>query len=458
MIKQRTVLVGTLAVIGILTLLVLSISVLVFPAYYDTTEKIIALAVAALTGVLVTAKGIKDAFELFSEVFPQHITSCTNLPRPAIFLGRTKEVSELLNYLKDKRVKTILVVGLGGIGKSSLVQETVHRTIKKFPGGAVWISVRDFPEFTGESCLQELCKVLGVQRESLLDYLKTKPTVVVIDNAETANVAELRKVRNLIDSVPLSSGTKFVLTSRAVISLFTEKIDERVFYLHEGLDAKSAREYLVILSQKQAPYIDELIKAADWVVARVQGHPKVLEIIAGTTRLRGWERVRVFLESLSGELAERVEEIYSSSINLLAEESRQVLPYLTLLPTARYSLSDIIPALGDSSSIRAIERIADSGLISYDAQSNCIVIHQTVYDYLREHYKLEPMSRAIAYFRLAQHFGNQGDLGAAVWMWCRATGKDDVSLDTAISMWSETVRNWLKTRNQETERLTRAST
>lgn len=308
-----------------------------------------------------------------------------------------------------------------------------------------------------ERFFQEICRVLGIQQDELIEWLKTKATVVVIDNTETAPFFTLRKIRNLIDAIPLSSGTKFVITSRTVINLFTEKVEDRIFSLNEGLDVKSASEYLVILSKKQIPPLNELIKAADWVAMRVQGHPKVLEIITGAVRLRGWQRVRSLLDNLGGELAERIQEIYSGSISLLDEEDRKILPCFTLLPTARFSLADITTAIGNSSSVRAIEHLADAGLISYDPHTQYITIHQTVYDYLREHYKIGQASRSMAYFRLAEHYGNQGDLGIAVWMWCKATGKDGVPLDTAISMWSETVREWLTIRNQA-KRLTRACT
>ena len=93
--KQRTIFLITLISVGILTVLVLAVSIILFPAFYNTPEKIVLLAVTALTGVLATAKGIKDVFELTRDVLGQPISIPNNVPRPSMFLGRTKEIREI---------------------------------------------------------------------------------------------------------------------------------------------------------------------------------------------------------------------------------------------------------------------------------------------------------------------------------------------------------------------------
>ncbi len=80
----------------------------------------------------------------------------------AIFVGRDDELSELHSLLqKSERVAIAAVVGMGGVGKTTLVRRYVQQHREDYPGGIWWVSVSRLVtqvlEYAGKSIgLEEL--------------------------------------------------------------------------------------------------------------------------------------------------------------------------------------------------------------------------------------------------------------------------------------------------------------
>lgn len=465
MYDKKKIFFAVLSLLGLLVLVVVAVSIFLFPWAYNSPSKIAVLIAAAVSSVLDTVKGFTSALDFGKIIFlPKTQTEkasqallINNVPRQNNFLGREEELNTITQHLRDKNVKAIAITGIGGIGKSTLAQEAVHQSIRYFSGGAGWLSIRDFPAFSLERAIKELGRIFNLvpndddhQHQYLIRYLKTNPAVIILDNLEDLSHEELKQVRAFIDEVSTGWGSKFVLTLRPPLPFFDEKSDERHLHIKNGLDVKNASDYLLSLLPQNLSTNSDYVKDITWVVSRVQGHPKMLEVIAGATRRRGWERTRPLIHSLTGELQDKMDELYTGSVGLLNTSGQTLLTYLPLFPVPRFSHDDVAIACGDFDKIwvpDALDQICDSGLVSYNPQTQHCTVHQTVVDYIRSKFPIERSERVSACFRLTQYFGNKGHLGFAALMWREATETYEVSPQDVVRYWSSTVLAWLKAAN-----------
>jgi hypothetical protein len=139
-----------------------------------------------------------------------------------LFIGRENELKTLAKSLKAKQDETpgatVAVTGIGGVGKSQLVSEFVHRYGQYFSGGVFWLNFgdaaavldqiaacggvggmdlrQDFYNLTLEEQLQEVMSA----------WLSSLPRLLVFDNCEQEEL--LHQWR------PPFGGCRVVLTSR----------------------------------------------------------------------------------------------------------------------------------------------------------------------------------------------------------------------------------------------------
>src|SRR5579859_3927544 len=100
----------------------------------------------------VDAAAVAEATRLLSQIpadtplaaaLPPH--SRMPLARNDLFTGRTQELQWLASHLgpSSEQVPTVIVAGLGGIGKSQLASEYAHRYGRFYAGGVLWVSMAD---------------------------------------------------------------------------------------------------------------------------------------------------------------------------------------------------------------------------------------------------------------------------------------------------------------------------
>ena len=112
----------------------------------------------------------------------------TNLPRRATpFVNRVGEIAQLTAAVRDAPVVTL--TGVGGVGKSRLALEVAARALPEFPDG-VWLAELAPLPHDGPVG-QAVAAALGVRQrqgatveESVVDYLRMRRLLVVLDNCE----------------------------------------------------------------------------------------------------------------------------------------------------------------------------------------------------------------------------------------------------------------------------------
>ncbi len=116
--------------------------------------------------------------------------SLHNLPSPSTsFIGREEELADLAELLADPDCRMVTIVGSGGIGKTRLALEAAAQQIGSFTHGVYFISLAAVN--AAESIAPAIVESLGVPipgnqppRELLLNYLREKEVLLVLDNLE----------------------------------------------------------------------------------------------------------------------------------------------------------------------------------------------------------------------------------------------------------------------------------
>src|SRR5215471_7727814 len=152
----------------------------------------------------------------------------TNLPVPGTpFLGRERELAEVVELLTRDDVGLLTLTGPGGTGKTRLALQAGADTAERFPDGLWWISLAALGD--PALAISAVAEVLGVRaapgrplRQTLTEALAGRRCLLLLDNAEhlLPGVAmELAEVRTV-------DGPTLLVTSRERLQLQGEHLYE----------------------------------------------------------------------------------------------------------------------------------------------------------------------------------------------------------------------------------------
>src|SRR3989454_9068307 len=146
-----------------------------------------------------------------------------NLPTQLTsFIGRDDQVREAKQLLTRSRLLTL--TGPGGTGKTRLSLQIAADVMDSFPDGVYFVplaSVQD-PELVPSAIAQALAiSITGSRRpiEALLDHLRDKRTLLVLDNFEQLLPAAT-VTTELLEASP---GLRVLVSSRAVLRVYGEQ-------------------------------------------------------------------------------------------------------------------------------------------------------------------------------------------------------------------------------------------
>lgn len=151
------------------------------------------------------------------------VGTATNLPQPLTsFVGRATEVSEARRLLATSRLVTLF--GLGGIGKTRLSIQLAEAALPNYPDG-VWL-VELAPLVNEHLVAQAVASVLGVQeqagqslRQSLVEFVKDRRMLLVVDNCEHLHIASARLIKDLLQH---GQHLRIIATSREPLGITGE--------------------------------------------------------------------------------------------------------------------------------------------------------------------------------------------------------------------------------------------
>jgi len=147
----------------------------------------------------------------------------SNLPIPLTsFIGREHELKTLVEIFRTTRLLTL--TGVGGCGKTRLSIQLATQLSSQFADGAWWVELASIQDES--SLLPAMLKSLGIAEsqidlpeESLIKFLRSRNTLLVMDNCEHVITACANLAENILSQCP---DVKILATSREALSIHGE--------------------------------------------------------------------------------------------------------------------------------------------------------------------------------------------------------------------------------------------
>ncbi|MDB4224085.1 adenylate/guanylate cyclase domain-containing protein [Granulosicoccus sp.] len=148
-----------------------------------------------------------------------------NLPgRATALIGREDALVELTAHLQSSRLVTLL--GMGGLGKTSLSIATAHSVAAAYPDGAWFVDLAAISD--ADTLTLAISGLFGVTQqsgksmeESLVEALRARQMLLIFDNCEHVTTVAAKLVNSLLTSCPKVS---IIATSRELLSISGEEV------------------------------------------------------------------------------------------------------------------------------------------------------------------------------------------------------------------------------------------
>ncbi|HML21969.1 MAG TPA: tetratricopeptide repeat protein [Aggregatilinea sp.] len=344
----------------------------------------------------------------------------SNLPRRhASFWGRVQQISELHQLLSpENRAAVLVVYGIGGVGKTSLVVEAIHQMLADRPpyekppyDAVIFTSARD-GQLRLVDVLDEIGRVLEfptVLRQSddeklafVQNLLRQFRVLLIIDNFETIEDARLR--RFALEGVPEFS--KVIITTRD----YHPGLWPATHALHlTGLDDDEALG--LIRDWAREHNLSPVVAAADVEVQPLleatEGNPWALLMSLGFIAHRKQPLDLVLQDLLQGHGA-IFEHMFSTIWELLDEDERRI-----LLALSCFASTGTRDAIGTTADVEGYKLTAGLGRLTELSMMSV----EDVRAGSDARYHLHPLTRAFAQ-SMAERTGQLDTLRMRWLAWC----------------------------------------
>jgi len=178
---------------------------------------------------VVTPVRVAPAESRFATPIPDAARRRHNLPdQPTPFVGREAELTELARLLASPDVRLLTILGAGGVGKTRVALEAGAAQLGNFQHGVYFISLA--PLQSVEDIVPTTAEALGFSfyeggqpRQQLLDYLRQKAMLIIMDNFEHLLVCPEPGRRDGVglvsDVLQIAPEVKVLCTSRARLNV-----------------------------------------------------------------------------------------------------------------------------------------------------------------------------------------------------------------------------------------------
>jgi len=339
-----------------------------------------------------------EALEMMTETktrlaFPQQAPIDPMMTREQRFIGRRRELSDVLSSLDPERrdgVQAVCLHGEAGIGKTAIAIESAYRMSEWF-NDLIWLSGHtDPPKELREhvkaddplkrinspvgflATLAHKCwlEVTGDETEADLrdNILKSlsgnKRKLLVFDSME--NLAKSDAIRTLLSNLPINC--KALITSREPL-----EINERQIHVSMMKQADSIR-LLVAYGSIKGLQID--VSELSQIVHFTGGQPMAMRLVVSQVT-SGEKTLESVLKDLKKAKGTIFDYIFSNSLKLALKDGRKLFSAMSLLyPTASRKALQEVCNLNDDAFDKSLKRLIGLSLVEYYQQNKRLGLHQ----------------------------------------------------------------------------------
>ena len=301
-------------------------------------------------------------------------------PDVRVFYGRQKELDNLQKGILEKNYRLVALVGIRGIGKTTLAVKLLEQIQAKFDY-VIWRSLEPPPRL--ENLLSDIIKFLSNQQKTnlpgdvdhkislLMEYLRSSRCLLVLDNAELLMKAGdheghyqegYEKYRELFKRVGTERHQScLVLTSREnpkeIVELEAKTLPVRSWTI-QGVEEVDARQIFQSKGLSDEEYWGELINV-------FEAHPLALQLVSARIQSVFGGKVGEFLKSKTIK-ARAIVDLLDQQFNCLSDLERKILLAIKGKPI---SFSDLKESMGISGSqlLNGLESLRRRALIQGEA-------------------------------------------------------------------------------------------
>ncbi|MEM7063458.1 MAG: NB-ARC domain-containing protein [Cyanobacteria bacterium P01_B01_bin.77] len=269
-------------------------------------------------------------------------------PDTTIFFGRTEELTALSQWVMTEKCRLITLLGMGGIGKTSLAAKLANQIYEQFDY-VIWRSLREAPPL--DEILVRLIQFLSDQQETeinlptrfgeriirLLHYLREHRCLLVLDNLESILQAgttgqfrdRYEDYGELIYRIGEAEHQScLLLTSRECPSKLAPiagvQLPVRLWSVG-GIDSEAGQK---ILSTKGLE-LEDVDNHGQELIRRYSGNPQALHLVATTIQRKYLGDVHDFLVE-EGAAPDDVRSLLDQHLTRLAPLERSILFWLAI--------------------------------------------------------------------------------------------------------------------------------
>ncbi len=332
-------------------------------------------------------------------------------PQPTPFIGRETELTALDNLIAKGEMRLITVVGSGGIGKTRLALAAAERQLKaeqqlsadsRFSNGVYFVNLAPLSE--ADHIIPTMAEALDIPlgtgeqqtrtpKQQILDYLRQKQMLVVMDNFEHL----LEGVELVADILQTAPGVQILATSRERLQLHEEQVYPIRGLAFPALDAiesvadsDAARLFLQSARRVQPNFewqandLSGLIRICNLL----EGLPLGLELAAAWVDILSLADIVAeiqgsldFLESEKHNIPERhrsMRAVFDTSWQRLSKTERDVFAQLSVFRGGftRKAVQEVTGA-----SLRVLAALANMSLLRFSRSRDRYEIHELLRQY-----------------------------------------------------------------------------
>jgi predicted ATPase len=347
-----------------------------------------------------------------SDFPPLRSLNQSNLPvQPTPFVGREKELGEVLALLRDPATRVLTLTGAGGSGKTRLAVQAAAEVIDDHEHGVWWIPLQAVRE--PARVVPEIGSTLGARGEPA-EHIGGRRMLLVLDNFEQV-VGAAPQLGELLSDCP---NLRLLVTSRELLRLAAE----REYPVPPLVEQESVGFFLARARAARPGFEpDEHVLP---ICRRVDHLPLALELAAARVRAMTTAQIRERLERslplLTGgarDAPERQRTLRGAigwSYDLLSPDEQQAFRALGVF-AGGWTLEAADAAAG--ADVDALQSLVEKSLVRYGGERHSLL--ETIREFALERLEAEGELEAVRrrhfdlYFELAKSVDTsaEGDYG-----------------------------------------------